>query len=72
MTTVICEDQSKRIRFGQYESEGLTFEELYLAMPTYVNWILSHVSLSSSETVGGFKEFALYCMYRQTILDVQP
>ena len=72
ITTVAFEDHNKRIRFGQYESDGLTFEDLYQTQPGYVSWILSHVSTSSSETVGGFKEFALYCLYRQTIPDVQP
>ena len=71
MTTVIFEDHSKRIRFGQYESDGLTFEDLYLTQPWYVSRILAHVSAGSSETVGGFKEFGLYCLYRQTISDVQ-
>ena len=72
ITTVVFEDHNKRIRFGQYESDGLTFEDLYQTQPGYVTWILSHVSANSSETVGGFKEFALYCLYRQTIPDVQP
>ena len=72
MTTVVFEDHNKKIRFGQYESDGLTFEDLYQTKPGYVVWIVSHVSASSSETVGGFKEFALYCLYRQTIPDVQP
>jgi hypothetical protein len=72
MTTVVFEDHNQKVRFGQYESDGLTFEDLYLTQPGYVRWILSHVSTNSSETLGGFKQFALYCMYRETIPDVQP
>ena len=72
LMTVVFEDHNKQIRFGQYESDGLTFEDLYLTQPGYVSWILAHVSSGSSETVGGLKEFALYCLYRQTIPDVHP